>query len=162
TRTNRPTRNSDHVNCLRCAMPKLLRACVPAYSTDPPRRLQIFLLHRRRQFRQTRAPKGEPTCTLYRNCREFLSRLNHHSANGPKLNQEPLQVRIMGSQEFLGTTFKIDLAIAQHQEARHGEAGFSPRAITADMPCGGVEVEIGEPEPILQALRGEQRRDAVN
>src|SRR5208337_2711636 len=27
TRTNRPTRNSDHVNCLRCAIPKLLRAC---------------------------------------------------------------------------------------------------------------------------------------
>src|SRR5208282_3317879 len=162
TRTNRPTRNSDQVNSLRCAMRKLLRASVPAYSTEPQRGLLIFLSRQRREFRQTRAPKREPTCTLYRNCRKFLSGVNHHSANSPKLNQEPLQVRIIGSEELLGAPLKIDFAIAQNQKARRGGAGFFPRAITADTPRGGIEMEIGERKAVLQALRGEQGGDAVN
>src|SRR5208283_864370 len=162
TRTNRPTRNSDHVNCLRCAMRKLLRACVPAYSTEPQRRWPIFyLLHRRREFRHVLTPKREPTCTLYRNCRNFLSAVDHKSADGPKLNQEPLQVRIIGGQKFFGTPLKKDSAVAQNQEARHGGAGFVLCSIPANALRGGIKMKIGERKAVLQALRGKQGGDAI-
>src|SRR5271157_985860 len=162
TRTKRPTRNSDHVDCLRCAMRKLLRACVPAYSTEPQRRLPIFLLRLRREFRQTRAPKRYPTCTLYRNRGKFLRGVHHNSATRPQLNQEALQIGIFGGEKVIGTPFKIAFAITQNQEARRGEAGLFARAIAEDALCGGIETEIGERKAILQALRGEQRGDTVD
>src|SRR5271157_2723549 len=132
TRTNRPTRNSDQVNCLRCAMRTLVRACVPAYTTEPRRRWPILLmLRRRREFRHFLTPKRESTCTLYRNCGKFLSDTNHSFAVAPKLDQKPLQVRIIRRQKFLGTSLKIDSTVAQNEKARHGGTGLFLRGMPA-------------------------------
>src|SRR5208337_4620023 len=162
TRTNRPTRNSDHVNCLRCAMRKVLRACVPAYSPEPQRRLPIFFAAP--AARIPPAPDAEEGAYLHtiQELPKFLSDANHNSTYGPKLNEKSLQVGIIRRQEFLRTPFKIDPAVAQNEEARHVGAGFFPRGVPADAPRGRIEMKIGERETILQPLRGEQSRDAVN